>query len=80
MPLVELTPRNQNSDANDSNNRLVDAIAGSATQQRQQATAMLKPVSTFTINFDGKNEKFELFEDLLDTMLKMLREMTGDKN
>ena len=32
---------------------------------------MLKPVSTNTIFFDGKNEKTELFEDLFHTMLKM---------
>ena len=37
---------------------------------------MLKPVSLNTINFDGKNEKFELFEDLFYTMLKMQPEMT----
>ena len=37
---------------------------------------MLKPVSTRTLIFDGKNEKFELFEDLFDTMLKMQPEMT----
>ena len=37
---------------------------------------MLKSVSTNTITFDGKNEKFELLEDLLHTMLKMQPEMT----
>ena len=37
---------------------------------------MLKPVSKKTINFDGKNEKFELFEDLFHTMLKMQPDMT----
>ena len=37
---------------------------------------MLKPVSTDTLIFDGKNEKFELFEDLFQTMLKMQPEMT----
>ena len=36
---------------------------------------MLKSVSTNTLIFDGKNEKFELFEDLLHTMLKMQPEM-----
>ena len=34
LPMVEQTPRNQNSDANNSINRLVDAIAGISTQQR----------------------------------------------
>ena len=76
LPMVEQTPRNQNSDANNSINRLADAIAGIATQQRPQAATMLKPVSTNTLIFDGKNEKFELFEDLFHTMLKMLPELT----
>ena len=76
LPVVEQTPRNQNSDANNSINRLADAIAGIATQQRPQAATMLKPVSTNTLIFDGKIEKFELFEDLIHTMLKMQPEMT----
>ena len=76
LPVVEQTPRNQNSDANNSINRLADASAGIATQQRPQAATMLKPVSTNTLIFDGKNEKFELFEDLFHTMLKMQPEMT----
>ena len=37
---------------------------------------MLKPVSTNTLIFDGKIEKFELFEDPIHTMLKMQPEMT----
>ena len=49
LPVVEQTPRNQNSDANNSLNRLADAIAGIATQQRPQAATMLKPVSTNTL-------------------------------
>ena len=76
LPVVEQTPRNQNLDANISFNRLADAITGIATQQRPQAATMLKPVSTNTLIFDGKNEKFELFEDLFHTMLKMQPEMT----
>ena len=73
---VARTPTNQNLDANNSSNRLADAIAGITTQQRPQAATMLKPVSTNTLIFDGKNEKFELFEDLFHTMLKMQLEMT----
>ena len=76
LPMVEQTPKNQNSDANISVDRLADAIAGVAAQQRPQAAAMLKPVSTNTIISVGKNEKFELFEDLFHTMLKMQPEMT----
>ena len=74
---VEQTQTNQNLDANNSINRLADAIAGITTQQRPQAATMLKPVSTNTLIFDGKNEKFELFEDLFHTMLKMQPEMTA---
>ena len=76
LPVVKQTPRNQISDANNSNNRRVDAIAGIATQQRPQAATMLKPLSTNTLIFDGKNEKFELFEELFHTMLKMQPEIT----
>ena len=76
LPVLEQTLRNHNSDANNSINRLADAIAGITTQQRPQATTMLKPVSTNTLIFDGKNEKFELFEDLFHTMLQMQPEMT----
>ena len=74
--MVEQTPRNRNSDANNSINRLAEGIAGIATQKRPQAATMLKPVSTNTLNFDGENEKFELFEDLFHTMPKMQPEMT----
>ena len=63
LPVVEHTPTHQNLDANNSINRLADAIAGITTQQPSQATTMLKPVSTSTLIFDGKIEKFELFED-----------------
>ena len=74
--MVEQTPRNQNSDANNSINRLVDAIAGIATQQRPQAATMLKPVSKNRLIFDWKKE-IELFEDLFHIMLQMQPEMTG---
>ena len=77
LPVVEQTPANQNLDANNSINRLADAIAGIATQQRPQAATMLKPVSTNTLTFDGKSEKLDFFEDLFHTMLKMQPEMTG---
>ena len=76
LPVVAQTPGNQNSDANNSINRLAQAVAGIATQQRPQAATILKPVSTSTLVFDGKIEKFELFEDLFHTMLKMQKEMT----
>ena len=77
--MVEQTPRNQNSDANSSIDRLADATAGIATQQQPQAATMLKPVSTNSLTFDGNNEKFELFENLFHTMLKMQPEMIEAK-
>ena len=40
------------------------------------SSALFKPTSTNTIIFDGKNEKFELLEDLFQTVLKMQPEMT----
>ena len=57
LPVVKQTRGNQNSDANNSINRLVDAIAGIATQQRPQAATMLKPVSTNTLIFDSKKQE-----------------------
>ena len=77
--MAEQTPRNQNLDANNSINRLADAYAGIATQQRPQAATMLEPVSTNTLIFDDRNEKFDLFEDLFHTMRKMQPEMTEAK-
>ena len=59
LSVVEQPPTNQILDANNSINRLADAIVGITTQQRPQATTMLKPVSTNTLIFDGKTEKFE---------------------
>ena len=75
-PVVQPTPRNQNSDANNSINRLAEVSAGIATQEQPQAATMLKPIPTNTLIFDGKNKKFELLEDLFHTMLKMQPEMT----
>ena len=66
-------------DANNSINRLVEAVAGTATQQRPQAAKMLKPVSTNTLILDGKNDQNERFEDLFHTMLKMQSEITKAK-
>ena len=76
LPILEQVRRYQNSESNNSINRLVEAIAGIATQQRLQAATMLKPVSTNTTFFDGKNEKFELLDNLFHTEFKMQPETT----
>ena len=56
-------------------NRLADVIMGMNNKQPSQ-TLMVRPVSTTTLTFDGKSEKFELFEDLFHTMIKMQPDMT----
>ena len=61
--MVEQKPKTQNSDSKKSINRRTDAIAGIANEQSPQLATMLKPVTTKTLTFDGKNEKFELSED-----------------
>ena len=56
--------------------RLADVFAGMNNRQSPQ-TLMVPPVSTTTtLTFDGKSEKFELFEDLFHTMIQMQPEMT----
>ena len=35
-----------------------------------------RPVTTNSMTFDGKSEKFELFEDLFHTMIEMQPAMT----
>ena len=59
----------------DPNNRLADVIMGMNSKQSSQ-TLMVRPVSTTTLTFDGKSKKFELFEDLFHTMIKMQPDMT----
>ena len=75
LPIVEQTPRYQTSDANNSINRLVDAIAGIPTKQRPPAATMLKPVSKKNLLHWEKRE-VRTFEDLFHTMLKIQSEMT----
>ena len=74
--MVQHTRKNQYSNSNNSNNPPVEAIAGIATQQPPQAATMLKSVSTNTLIFDDKNEKFDFFEDLIHSMLRIQPKMT----
>ena len=39
-------------------------------------TLMMRPVGTAALTFDGKSEKFELFEDLFHTMIKIQPDKT----
>ena len=56
-------------------NRLADVFKGMNNKPPSQ-TLMVRPVSTTTLTFDGKSEKFELSEDLFHTMIKMQPEMS----
>ena len=55
--------------------RLADVLVGMHNRPSAH-TLMVRPVSTATLTFDGKSEKFELFEDLFHTMIKMQPDMT----
>ena len=77
LPMTEQTPQEQNLKSTNPINKLAETIAGIASQQRAQtSSALFKPTTTNTLIFDGKNDKFELFEDLFETMLGKQPEMT----
>ena len=80
LPAQQIPPRNITTEnisepPVDPINRLADAIMGMNNKPSAQ-TLMVRPVSTTTLTFDGKSEKFELFEDLFHTMIKMQPDMT----
>ena len=54
-------------------NRLADVLV--SLQNKPQAMT-IRPVTTNPMTFDGKTEKFELFEDLVHTRIKMQPAMT----
>ena len=56
-------------------NRLADILVGINNRPSTQ-TLTVRPVSSTTVTFDWKSEKFELFEDLFHKMIKMQLEMT----
>ena len=59
----------------DSITKLADVLT--TMQNRPTAQQLtIRPVNSNTMIFDGKSEKFELFEDLFHTMIKMQPEMT----
>ena len=54
-------------------NRLADVFVN---LQNKPQTMTIRPVQTTPMTFDGKSEKFKLFEDLFHTMIKMQPAMT----
>ena len=55
--------------------RLADVLKSMQNQPTTQQLT-IRPVNSNTMNFDGKSEQFELFEDLFHTMIKMQPEMS----
>ena len=56
-------------------NRLADVLT--SMQNRPTAQQLtIRPVNSNTMTFDGKSEKFEQFEDLFHTMIKMQPDMS----
>ena len=54
--------------------RLADVLTSMQNQPTAEQLTM-SPVNSNTLSFDGKSEKFELFEDLFHTMIKTQPEM-----
>ena len=54
-------------------NRLADVLV---SLQNKPHKMTIRPVQTTPMTFDGKSEKFELFEELFHTMIKMQPTMT----
>ena len=54
-------------------NRLADVLVN---LQNKPQNMTIRPVQTTPMTFDGKSEKFEFFEDLFHTMIKMQPTMT----
>ena len=59
----------------DPTSRLADVLTNMQNRPTAQQLT-IRPVNPNTMTFDGKSEKFELFEDLFHTMIKMQPEMS----
>ena len=65
LPIAEPVPAEQ---PQDPINRLADVLVN---LQNKPQWMTIRPVTTNPMTFDGKTKKFELFEDLFHTMIKM---------
>ena len=72
-PSVQETANNAT--PSDPINRLAKIMVGMNNCPSAQ-TLMVRPVSTTTLKFDGKSEKFKLVADLFQTMITMQPDMT----
>ena len=70
LPIAEPAPAEQ---PQDPINRLADVLVN---LQNKPHSLTIRPVTANPMTFDGKTEKFEFFEDLFHTMIKMQPAMT----
>ena len=78
-PLLDTTIPAQERIAPAVNSDPISRLADVLTIMQNRPTAQqltIRPVNPNTMTFDGKSEKFELFEDLFHTMIKMQPEMS----
>ena len=79
LPLLDTTIPAQERIATAADSDPITRLADVLTTMQNRPTAQqltIRPVNSNTMTFDGKSEKFELFEDLFHTMIKMQPEMT----
>ena len=79
LPLLDTTIPAQERIATAADSDPITRLADVLTTMQNRTTAQqltIRPVNSNTMTFDGKSEKFELFEDLFHTMIKMQPEMT----
>ena len=79
LPLLDTTIPAQERIATAADSDPITRLADVLTTMQNRPTAQqltIRPVNSNTMTFDGKSEKFELFEDLFHTMIKLQPEMT----
>ena len=79
LPLLDTTIPAQERITTAADSDPITRLADVLTTMQNRPTAQqltIRPVNSNTMTFDGKSEKFELFEDLFHTMIKMQPEMT----
>ena len=62
----------------DPNDRLADVLTKLQNRLTAQPQFTMRPVNSNTMNYDGKSEKCEQFEDLFHTMIKKQPEMSDE--
>ena len=71
-PLLDSTIPSEERVTPAAENDPINKLAGGLTSMQNRPTTQqltIRPVNSNTITFDGKSEKFELFEDIFHTMI-----------